>query len=65
GAMRADYEEWQRVLGMAISYVDAAQSILVNSSRLFEEYAARSVAGLEAFDESRSMRLNGVYFVAE
>jgi 3-hydroxy-9,10-secoandrosta-1,3,5(10)-triene-9,17-dione monooxygenase len=65
GAMRSEYEEWQRVLGMAISYVDAAQSILVNSSRLFEEYAARSVAGLEAFDDSRSMRLNGVYFVVE
>ena len=50
---------------MAISYVDGAQSILVNSSRLYEEYAARSAAGLEAFDESRSMRLNGVYFVVE
>lgn len=65
GSRRAEHEEWQRVLGMALAYVDAAQATLVHSARLFEEYSARSHAGLEDFDESRSLRLNGAFFVAE
>ena len=65
GGLRADHQEWQRVLGMATSYVDAAQAILVQSARLYEEYGVRAASGEEAFDESRSFRLNGVYFVVE
>jgi 3-hydroxy-9,10-secoandrosta-1,3,5(10)-triene-9,17-dione monooxygenase len=65
GGLRADHQEWQRVLGMATSYVDAAQATLVHSARLYEEYGARAASQTEAFDESRSYRLNGVYFVVE
>lgn len=65
GGLRAEHQEWQRVLGMATAYVDAAQATLVHSARLYEEYGALAAAGVETFDESRSFRLNGVYFVVE
>lgn len=65
GSKRAEHEEWQRVLGMALAYVDAAQATLVQSARLYETYATRSHAGVEDFDESRSLRLNGAYFIVE
>ncbi|GAA1650781.1 acyl-CoA dehydrogenase family protein [Georgenia ruanii] len=63
--LRADADDWRRVLGMAMAQVDAAQGALLHSGRLYEEYARRSATEGEAFDEARAMRLNNAHFVVE
>ena len=65
GGFRADHDDWLRTLGLATGYVDAAAAIQTQSGRLYEEYAARSVAGVEPFDKPRSWRLSNSYFVVE
>lgn len=65
GSVRAEHADWQRNLGLAISKVDAAASILARGGQLYSAYAARLVAGIEPFSMSRSTRLSGTYFVLE
>ena len=65
GTMRADNDDWRRVLGMSMSRVDAAAAALVHNGELYHEYARQVVSGEQDFDGSRAMRLNNCHFVVE
>ncbi len=65
GSLRVDNDDWRRILGMAMAKVDAANAVLIQSGRLYEEYARRVVDGVDAFDGARAMRLNNAHFVVE
>lgn len=65
GSVRADHADWQRHLGLALSKVDAASSILARGGQLYGVYGERLVEGVETFSMSRSTRLSGSYFVLE
>ena len=65
GTLRADNDDWRRVLGMSMSRVDAASATLVRNGEIYAEYGRQVVAGEAAFDASRSMRLNNSHFVVE
>ncbi len=59
GARRAENINYQRTFGLAMSWTDSAESIMVRCGQLFHEYAAESVAGGEPFMEERTMRVYG------
>ena len=59
GARRAENINYQRTFGLAMSWTDSAESIMVRCGQLFHEYAAESVAGGEPFMEERAMRVYG------
>lgn len=63
--MRADNDDWRRVLGMSMSRVDAASAALIRNGDLYQEYARQVAEGVAPFDGSRSMRLNNSHFVVE
>ncbi|MFC6234983.1 acyl-CoA dehydrogenase family protein [Leucobacter soli] len=65
GSTRAEYADWQRNLGLALSRIDAAAAILARGGQLYGAHAARLVEGVEPFTMSRSTRLSGSYFVVE
>ena len=65
GSTRSEHEEWQRTYGVALAKVDAAAATLAQSAKLYAEYAKRSVEGRENFDQVRTLRLSGTYFVVE
>ncbi|WP_406631957.1 hypothetical protein [Amycolatopsis sp. WGS_07] len=65
GALRAEREDWQRVLSVALAKVDAAAAAVFDGGRRYEEYGRRLVEHGEVFDAGRSMRLNQQYFAAE
>ncbi|MFB9960847.1 acyl-CoA dehydrogenase family protein [Agromyces bracchium] len=65
GGLRADSDDWRRVLGMAMAKVDAAAGALFDGGRKYEEFARRLVTAGETFDAGRAMRLNNQYFVVE
>ncbi|GAA1779373.1 acyl-CoA dehydrogenase family protein [Leucobacter iarius] len=65
GSMRADNDDWRRVLGMSMSRIDAASATLIRNGELYAEYGRQVAEDGIAFDGSRSMRLNNAHFVAE
>ncbi len=64
-SLRADNDDWRRVLGMSMSRVDAASATLIRNGELYEEYGRQVAEGEAPFDASRSMRLNNSHFVVE
>lgn len=63
--MRADYEDWRRVLGMAMARADAAQAALLQAGRNYEELSRGVAEGEAAFTPSLALRLNELYLVVE
>lgn len=65
GELLSDHPFWQTKYGNAVALVDSAVAMLSRGGQLYEEYARRSVAGLEPFTSERSTRLNNLYLVVE
>mgnify|MGYP001295781834 CR=1 FL=1 len=65
GRRQADSPDYQRWLGTALSWADAATAITIRGGQLYEEYARRSVAGVEPFGYATSVRLRNMYFTAQ
>lgn len=65
GQFFSDHPFWQTKYGNAVALVDSAVATLSRAGQLYEEYARRSVAGLEPFTSERSTRLNNLYLVVE
>ncbi len=59
GARRSEDPNYQRTFGVAMSWTDAAESIMVRCGQLFHAYCEESVAGGEPFAEERAMRVYG------
>lgn len=57
--LRAETEQAQRVVGMAVSLTDAAQSIMADVGRQHTELAQRTLDGGEPFDYAADTRLRG------
>lgn len=64
-SLRADNDDWRRVLGMSMSRIDAASATLIRNGDLYEEFGRQVAEGEAPFDASRSMRLNNSHFVVE
>jgi 3-hydroxy-9,10-secoandrosta-1,3,5(10)-triene-9,17-dione monooxygenase len=59
GIRRAEHPDYQRAFGLAMSWTDAAEAIMVRCGQLFHEYAAEGLAGGAPFGEERAMRMYG------
>ena len=64
GEERAHDPNYQRVLGLALSYTDAAESILIHCGELFHEYAREAMEGGRTFDAERTFRIYGQLMTA-
>jgi 3-hydroxy-9,10-secoandrosta-1,3,5(10)-triene-9,17-dione monooxygenase len=58
GHPRAEDADYQRCLGMATAYTDAAYSILVRTGDLYGEYSRKAVEG-DPFTEEKALRIYG------
>jgi 3-hydroxy-9,10-secoandrosta-1,3,5(10)-triene-9,17-dione monooxygenase len=63
-AERARDPNYQRVLGLALSYTDAAHSILIRCGELFHDYAREAMKGGRTFDAERTFRIYGQLMTA-
>jgi 3-hydroxy-9,10-secoandrosta-1,3,5(10)-triene-9,17-dione monooxygenase len=59
GRRRSHDPNFQRVLGLALGYTDAAYSILMRCGELYHEYAREAMEGGETFTYERTFRLYG------
>jgi 3-hydroxy-9,10-secoandrosta-1,3,5(10)-triene-9,17-dione monooxygenase len=64
GAERTRDPNYQRILGLALSYTDAASSILIRCGELFHEYAREAMEGGRTFDAERTFRIYGQLMAA-
>jgi 3-hydroxy-9,10-secoandrosta-1,3,5(10)-triene-9,17-dione monooxygenase len=64
GANRADDANYQRVLGLALAYTDAAFSVLIRCGELYHEYAREAMEGGERFGDERTFRIYGQLMTA-
>ncbi len=55
---------YQRVLGLALSHTDAAQSVVIRCGELFHEYAREAMEGGRPFDAERTFRIYGQLMTA-
>ena len=59
GRERSRDPNYQRVLGLALAYTDAAYSILIRCGELYHEYAREAMEGGEPFNAERTFRIYG------
>jgi 3-hydroxy-9,10-secoandrosta-1,3,5(10)-triene-9,17-dione monooxygenase len=64
GRRRSEDRDFQRILGLALSYTDAAYGIMVHSGDLYMEYARRGVHAADPFSQEKTMRLYGQQMAA-
>ncbi|HLW95789.1 MAG TPA: acyl-CoA dehydrogenase family protein [Solirubrobacteraceae bacterium] len=64
GEERAQDPNYQRLLGLALSYTDAAHSILIRCGELFHDYAREAMEGGRTFDAERTFRIYGQLMTA-
>jgi 3-hydroxy-9,10-secoandrosta-1,3,5(10)-triene-9,17-dione monooxygenase len=64
GETRAHDANYQRILGLALSYTDAAYSILMRCGELYHDYAREAMEGGEPFGEARTFRIYGQLMTA-
>jgi 3-hydroxy-9,10-secoandrosta-1,3,5(10)-triene-9,17-dione monooxygenase len=64
GMERTRDPNYQRILGLALSYTDAAYSILIRCGELFHEYAREAMEGGRTFDAERTFRIYGQLMTA-
>jgi 3-hydroxy-9,10-secoandrosta-1,3,5(10)-triene-9,17-dione monooxygenase len=64
GRERSADPNFQRLLGLALSYTDAAESILLRCGELYHEYAQEAMEGGEPFGEERTFRVYGQLMTA-
>ena len=64
GLLKVEEPDYQRCLGLALSWTDSAYSILVQVGELYVEYARRAVEEDDPFTEEMSLRLYGQQMTA-
>jgi 3-hydroxy-9,10-secoandrosta-1,3,5(10)-triene-9,17-dione monooxygenase len=64
GRKRSEDPNYQRLLGLALAYTDAAYSILMRCGELYHEYARLAMEESEPFDAERTFRLYGQLMTA-
>jgi 3-hydroxy-9,10-secoandrosta-1,3,5(10)-triene-9,17-dione monooxygenase len=64
GRKRSDDPNYQRVLGLALAYTDAAYSVLLRCGALYHEYAREAVEGGDLFGSERTFRIYGQLMTA-
>jgi 3-hydroxy-9,10-secoandrosta-1,3,5(10)-triene-9,17-dione monooxygenase len=64
GRRRSEDRDFQRILGLALSYTDAAYGIMVHTGDLYMEYARRGVEAGDPFSQAKTMRLYGEQMAA-
>jgi 3-hydroxy-9,10-secoandrosta-1,3,5(10)-triene-9,17-dione monooxygenase len=64
GRRRADDPNYQRLLGLALAYTDAAESILLRCGELYHDYARAAMEDGEPFGEERTFRIYGQLMTA-
>jgi 3-hydroxy-9,10-secoandrosta-1,3,5(10)-triene-9,17-dione monooxygenase len=64
GLERTRDPNYQRILGLALSYTDAAYSILIRCGELFHAYAREAMEGGRTFDAERTFRIYGQLMTA-
>ena len=64
GRKRSDDPNYQRLLGLALAYTDAAYSILIRCGELYHEYARQAMEEGEPFGEERTFRIYGQLMTA-
>jgi 3-hydroxy-9,10-secoandrosta-1,3,5(10)-triene-9,17-dione monooxygenase len=64
GTSRAHDPNYQRLLGLALAYTDAAESILIRCGELYHEYASAAMENGEPFGEERTFRIYGQLMTA-
>jgi 3-hydroxy-9,10-secoandrosta-1,3,5(10)-triene-9,17-dione monooxygenase len=64
GPKRADDANYQRILGLALAYTDAAYSVLIRCGELYHEYAREAMEGGEPFGDERTFRIYGQLMTA-
>lgn len=62
---KVDESDFQRTLGMAMAYVDAAASTVVRIGQLYDQYAEENHLGIDDFSETKAFRLHQQAFLAE
>jgi 3-hydroxy-9,10-secoandrosta-1,3,5(10)-triene-9,17-dione monooxygenase len=64
GRLRSHDVDYQRCLGLALAYTDAADTILQGCGRLYHDYAREAMEGGHPFDDERAFRLYGQLMTA-
>jgi 3-hydroxy-9,10-secoandrosta-1,3,5(10)-triene-9,17-dione monooxygenase len=64
GVERTRDPNYQRILGLALSYTDAAYSILIHCGQLYHDYAREAMEGGRTFDAERTFRIYGQLMTA-
>ena len=64
GRKRSADPNYQRLLGLALAYTDAAYSILMRCGDLYHEWARRAMEDGELFDAERTFRIYGQLMTA-
>jgi len=64
GRRRAEDPDYQRLLGLALAYTDAAESILLRCGELYHDYARAAMEDGEPFGEERTFRIYGQLMTA-
>lgn len=65
GVLRSEDHDFRRIHGLAMSYIDAAYSIVVQAGDLYMDYARQGAESSDApFSEEKTMRLYGQEMVA-
>ena len=64
GRLRSHDVDYQRCLGLGLSYADAAYSILERCGELYHDYARRSMEDHDPFTDERAYRIYGQLMTA-
>jgi 3-hydroxy-9,10-secoandrosta-1,3,5(10)-triene-9,17-dione monooxygenase len=64
GRSRSENPDYQRCLGLALAYTDAAYSIVERCGELYHEYARDAMEGDDLFGEERGFRIYGQLMTA-
>ncbi len=64
GRRRSEDPNFQRILGLALAYTDAAHSILIRCGELYHEYARLAMEDGDPFGEERTFRIYGQLMTA-
>jgi 3-hydroxy-9,10-secoandrosta-1,3,5(10)-triene-9,17-dione monooxygenase len=64
GRRRSEDPNFQRLLGLALSYTDAAESILIRCGELYHAYAREAMEGGAPFGQERTFRIYGQLMTA-
>jgi 3-hydroxy-9,10-secoandrosta-1,3,5(10)-triene-9,17-dione monooxygenase len=60
GVMKFEHHDWQRIFGLSMSMVQAAEAVLFRTGELYMEYSEAQVAGGDPFTPLKAWQLMGM-----